>query len=405
MSETQNWREQRAALVHNTRNIMGQAEAEGRELTGEEREQIDRMMDQVDSLRKDIERSEAADAEMRDIEAATDRKSEMRLAPQVEERAAEPTTVASAEYRNAFDSYLRNGRNGMSADEVRALQVGDTSEGGFLAPVVGADQASLQSLIMETVDDSTAMMGLATVINVSGDITMPVESTLGAASWTAEEAAYAESDAAFSQVQLTPHKATTLVKVSEELLADSAVDLSAYLGRNFGRRFANLLGDAFVVGDGTAKPHGITTQAHKSIDAAGTDAITFDELIDAYYAMKEPYRAAGTWMFNSNTAKAIRQLKDGDGRYIYEPGAQVGAIDTLLGRPVVIDDGLADMATTSKSILFGDMSYYWIAMRQGVTLRRLDELYAGSGQVGMIASVRVDGSLTVGEAVKVIHQG
>lgn len=56
MSETQNWREQRAALVHNTRNIMGQAEAEGRELTGEEREQIDRMMDQVDSLRKDIER-------------------------------------------------------------------------------------------------------------------------------------------------------------------------------------------------------------------------------------------------------------------------------------------------------------------------------------------------------------
>lgn len=63
---------------------------------------------------------------MRDIEAATDRKSEMRLAPQVEERAAEPTTLASAEYRNAFDSYLRNGRAGMTGDEVQRFRLART---------------------------------------------------------------------------------------------------------------------------------------------------------------------------------------------------------------------------------------------------------------------------------------
>ena len=404
MSETQNWREQRAALVHNTRNIMGQAEAEGRELTGEEREQIDRMMDQVDSLRKDIERSEAADAEMRDIEAATDRKSEMRLAPQVEERAAEPTTLASAEYRNAFDSYLRNGRAGMTGDEIRALQVGTNSEGGFLSPVVGADQASLQSMIMETVDDSVAMMGLATVVNVSGDITIPTESTLGAAAWTAEEGAYNESDAAFGQVTLTPYKATTLVKVSEELLADSAVDLSSYLGRNFGRRFANLMGAAFANGDGSSKPTGVSDGSTKQVDAAGAAGLTFTELIELYYALKEPYRKAGTWMFNSTTAKEIRSLKDSDGQYIWQASVQANEPDTLLGRPVAIDDDIEDTAANNKSVLFGDMSYYWIAMRQGVTLRRLDELYAGNGQVGMIASVRVDGELTLSEAIGHIKQ-
>ena len=404
MSNTQNWREQRAALVHDTRRIMEQAEADGRELSGEEREQIDRTMDQVDSLRKDIERSEAAEAEMRDIEAATDRKSEMRLAEKPEQREAKPTGIGSPDYRNAFDSYIRRGRMGLDRDEVRALEAGTNSEGGYLAPMVADGHASLQSMIMETVDDATTMMGLATVVNVSGEITIPTEATLGAAAWTAEEAAYNDSDAAFGQITLTPHKATTHLKISEELLADSVVDLESYLARNFGRRFANLLGAGFTNGSGSAQPTGVTDGSAAGVTAASPTVITFDELMSLYYSLKEPYRKAGTWMFNSTTAAEIRGLKDSDGRYHWQPSLQAGEPDTLLGRPVAIDDNCEDTAASSKSVLFGDMSYYWIAMRQGVSLRRLDELYAANGYVGLIASVRVDGELTLSESVKRITQ-
>ncbi len=404
MANTQNWREQRAALVTRSRDIMEAAEGEGRELLAEEREQIDTMMNQVDALKQDIDRAEAAEEEARDIQAATDRKSEIRLAEQPELREAQPTTLASPEYRSAFDSYLRNGRVGMTADEVRALQVGTNSEGGYLSPVVGADQASLQSMIMETVDDAVSMMDLATVVNVSGDITIPTESTLGTADWTAEEGAYNDSDAAFGQVTLTPHKATTMLKVSEELLADSAVDLEAYLARNFGRRFSNLLEDAFIVGNGSAKPTGITSGATSGGTSAAAAAVSFADLMEIFYTTKEAYRKNGTWLMNSATAKLIHAVTDDNGQFIWQPAVQAGTPDFLLGRPVRISDSLPNVAASSKSVFFGDMSYYWIAMRQGVTLRRLDELYAGNGQVGLLASIRVDGELTLSESVHYLTQ-
>ena len=52
----------------------------------------------------------------------------------------------------------------------------------------------------------------------------------------------------------------------------------------------------------------------------------------------------------------------------------------------------------------GDFSYYWIADRQGRSFKRLNELYAATGQVGFLASQRVDGKLILAEAVKVLAQ-
>lgn len=102
---------------------------------------------------------------------------------------------------------------------------------------------------------------------------------------------------------------------------------------------------------------------------------------------------------NTASAKGIRQLKDGNDHYLWEPSVRAGEPDTLFGRPVAINDDCLDMATTTKSVYFGDFSYYWVAMSQGVSLRRVDELYAATGQVGLLASVRCDGELTLAESV------
>lgn len=51
---------------------------------------------------------------------------------------------------------------------------------------------------------------------------------------------------------------------------------------------------------------------------------------------------------------------------------------------------------------FGDFSYYWIADRQGRSLKRLNELFAMNGQVGFLASQRVDGKLILPETVKTL---
>lgn len=396
MSNRKEMREQRANLIAEARKIMDAGET----LDAEQRTSVDAMLNDADEIRKDVERLDAIDAEERAMRNATDRATKLETPKAVEAR--EELTTGSKEYREAFDNYMRYGRSRLNADNFRALEIGVNSEGGYLAPVVGSDSASLQGMVIQTLDDASAIMGLATVVNVSGEVTIPTQASLGQAAWTAEEAAYNDSDDSFGQVALTPFRATRMVKISEELLADNAVDLVSYLGNAFGRSFANLLEDAFIVGTGSGQPTGIENTATSALTAASATAITADELIQLFYAVKSNYRNSGTWVFNSTTAKEIHQLKDSNNQYLWQPALSGGQPDMLLGRPVEISDSADNTATGKKPVFFGDFSYYWVAMRQGVVLKRLDELYAANGQIGMQASVRVDGQLTQAEAVQMI---
>lgn len=394
MSNSQDLREQRCKLIADARKVMDSAET----LDAEQRSQVDAMLNDADTLKKDIDRVEAIEAEERQLTASSGK------VVDIEVKTEERNEGSDVEYRNAFMKYLRKGKSALFGEEVRALQEGVASEGGYLAPLVATDQASLQSMIVETMDDAMGFTSLATVVDVSGDITIPTETSLGAAAWTSEEGAYNDSDAVFGQVTLTPYKATTIVKVSEELLADSVVNLEGYLAKNFGRRFAGLLEAAFVNGSGSSQPTGVTDGATSGVTAASATAVTFDEMYDLFYSLKESYRRNGTWLMNTTVLSAIRQLKNSSGTnsYIWEASPIAGQPDTILGKNVVISDDCEAMTTGLKPILFGDMSYYNIAMRQGIQLQRLDELYAANGQVGLKACMRADGELTLSEAVKLI---
>ena len=110
------------------------------------------------------------------------------------------------------------------------------------------------------------------------------------------------------------------------------------------------------------------------------------------------------WVLNDTTVKAVRKLKDGSGQYLWQPSLTTGAPDTLLGRPVNTSAYMPTIAAGVKSIAFGDFGYYWIADRQGRSFKRLNELYAANGQVGFLASQRVDGKLILPEAIKVLVQ-
>ena len=107
---------------------------------------------------------------------------------------------------------------------------------------------------------------------------------------------------------------------------------------------------------------------------------------------------------NDSTIKAIRKLKDNNGQYLWQPGLITNTPDTILGRPVKTSAFMPSIAAGAKSIIFGDFNYYWIADRQGRTFKRLNELFATTGQVGFLASQRVDGRLILPEALKVLKQ-
>ena len=310
------------------------------------------------------------------------------------------TGRATDEYRQNFWDMMRS-KTPMS-QVINALQIGTDSEGGYLVP------DEYERILVEALEEENVFRQLAKVIRTSsGDRKIPVVATKGTASWIDEEGAYLESDDAFGQVSIGAYKVGTMIKVSEELLNDSVFDLEAYISREFARRIGAKEEEAFFTGDGSGKPLGVlaaTGGAETGVTAASATAITADELIDLFYSLKAPYRRNAVWVLNDSTIKAIRKLKDNQGQYLWQPSLTAGAPDLLLGKPVRTSAYMPAIAADAKTVAFGDFSYYWIADRQGRSFKRLNELYAATGQVGFLASQRVDGKLILPEAIKVLAQ-
>ena len=310
------------------------------------------------------------------------------------------TGRATDEYRQNFWNMMRS-KTPMPT-VMNALQIGTDSEGGYLVP------DEYERTLVEALEEENVFRQLAKVIRTSsGDRKIPVVATKGTASWIDEEGAYLESDDSFGQVSIGAYKVGTMIKVSEELLNDSVFDLEAYISREFARRIGAKEEEAFFTGDGSGKPLGVlaaTGGAETVVTAASATAITADELIDLFYSLKAPYRRNAVWVLNDSTIKAIRKLKDNHGQYLWQPSLTAGAPDLLLGKPVRTSAYMPAIAADAKTIAFGDFSYYWIADRQGRSFKRLNELYAATGQVGFLASQRVDGKLVLPEAIKVLAQ-
>jgi len=310
---------------------------------------------------------------------------------------------ASDEYKKAFWNAMRV-RAGEGLDPVirNALQIGTDTEGGYLVP------DEFERTLVDTLEDENIFRRLANVITTSsGDRKIPVVASKGTASWIDEEGAIPESDDSFGQVSIGAYKLGTMIKVSEELLNDSVFNLETYIAKEFARRIGNKEEDAFFTGDGSGKPTGIlavTGGAQLGVTSASATAITIDEVLDLFYSLKAPYRNKAVFVMNDATVKAIRKLKDGQGQYLWQPSLQAGTPDTILNRPLYTSAYVPNIAASAKSIIFGDFSYYWVADRQGRVFKRLNELYAATGQVGFVATQRVDGKLILPEAIKVLQQ-
>ena len=128
--------------------------------------------------------------------------------------------------------------------------------------------------------------------------------------------------------------------------------------------------------------------------------MTADELIDIYHAIASGYRANASWVINDSTAQAIRKLKDGDGQYLWQPGIAAGRPDTILGRPVVTDDAVADMATTAAFAYFGDLSKaYTVRMVNALDVARSDDFAFDTDLVTWRFVARFDGVLVDEKAI------
>lgn len=349
-------------------------------LSEEDSKTYDALEAEVVNLGKEIkrlERQEQIDAEMRKPT------SQPILGTPATPDNQTKTGIASAEYTAAFWNSIRN-RNWI--DVRNDLQVGTDTEGGFLVP------DEFEKKLISALEEENVFRPLATKIQTSsGDRKIPVITQKGEACWMEEEEAYTLSDDAFGQIDLSAYKVGTAIKISEELLNDSVFDLPSYIAKEFARRIGTKEEEAFLIGDGKGKPTGIFAATGGAENGATTTGatITFDDVIELFYSLKSPYRKKAVWVLNEQTVKAIRKIKDNTGNFIWQPSVSTGLPDTILNRPYVTSVYAPTIAAGAKAIAFGDYSYYWIADRQGRSLKRLNELFAMNGQIGFLASQRV----------------
>jgi HK97 family phage major capsid protein len=279
--------------------------------------------------------------------------------------------------------------------EYHDLTKGTATDGAELIPT-----GFVRTLQEHLVENNGIRRTNAQVFTTASGENMLVPKTTGhgTATLVAEGGAFLENDPQFAQVTLAAYKFGQMIQVSTELIQDSAVNLLEYLGRAAGTAIGVSTGAYNVTGTGTAQPEGIANSPTAGVTGGAGSGLTVlaNDLISLYHSIVSGYRARGFWVMNDLTAAFIRKLRDdtggsGLGNFVWQPGLQAGAPDTIFGRPVVTDPNVAVMAINAYSIAFGDFSSYF-AFRDVSTVQfdRSDDFAFSTGLVSFRSSLRTD---------------
>jgi HK97 family phage major capsid protein len=371
-------REKRAKLIADARELVGAAVNRGDALTGDEKDKIAKLREDAKAIGDLIAAAEEAEADARSLQAAT-------RAP------AAPKAPASREADEAFRRFMATG-------EVREQSL-TAAEGGYTV----APDVSFYGRVVDAMKLWGGVeMAPVTVLSTATGADLPIptdDDTSNVGALVAETGSHASGTAiTLGQTTLKAYLySSKIVKVSWQLLQDSAINWETFLANKFAMRLGRAKNLALTTGTGSAQPQGVQYASTNGRTCASgyTTSCTADDLVRLFHSVDPVYRnpAVARWMFNDGAALIIRLLKDGDGQYLWRPGLAEGAPDRLLGYPIVINPDMPDMAAGVKSVLFGDFSAYFVRNVQGLEVRRLNELYAANGQVGVIAFMRFDGAL------------
>jgi len=348
----------------------------------------EKMEQEVQDLSKEIERLARQQAIDDQLAQATSKPiTNMPSKAKADDESEKPYR-ARDEYKQAMVTALRSEFRTVSD----VLQEGVDADGGYLVPI------EYDKRLIDILEEENIMRKLGTRITTSGEHKINIAATKPAASWIEEGGQLSFGDATFDQKFMDAHKLHVAIKVTEELLYDSAFNIENYVISQFGKALANAEEDAFLNGDGTGKPYGLFN-ATKGGQSAGTltAALKADDILDLVYKLKRPYRKNASFIMNDATLAEIRKLKDNDGRYLWEPSFVAGEPDRIAGYQVH-----TSAFAPTNAIAFGDYSYYNIGDRGGRSFTALRELFAGNGMIGYVAKERVDGLLLLPEAVQIL---
>ena len=403
-SRIRDLREKRAAIHEQAKELLKKGK-----LTSEDREHFQRMMDQMDVLKVEIELAE------------TKRPPEAQVSGFDE-------GVDSSQERRAFDTFLRSGAAALSSQqrtvlrEVRDMGVGGGSPvgslGGFFVP---------QGFVY---DVETAlkyygnMLGVAKILDTATGQPLPYPTsndTTVTGELVGEASSVTSADVNVGHIMFGAFKfSTKMVKCSLELLQDSAFNIEAFLKERFAIRLGRVLNQKFTTGQGTTEPTGIITSILASLPSpqlasagvvvgtpliaagsaantggseTGATSIGSQDLVNLEHTVDSLYRPRASYMMHDSTLRVIKTLLDRYGRPLWQPGIASGEPDRINGYAYSINNDMDAIAASKVTVLFGPMEKYLIRRVKELAVLRLEERFAEYGQVAFLGFARYDGNL------------
>jgi HK97 family phage major capsid protein len=220
--------------------------------------------------------------------------------------------------------------------------------------------------------EATFALRECTVIPMGSDtLYVPTEAGLATVAWRAEAGAVAAGEGSFGQVKLTAKSLAGLATISNEMLADSRIDIVSMLNEQFGYAIAYELDNQVL--NGTGDPvSGLLGAAcgYSVVMATGStnfSAITADHLNAAIVKLTSGDMAGAKFILNRLGAGYVRTLKDSQGRPIFAfPSASIPG--TIYEYPYFVSEKVTNTtAVSTATALFGNLKKFLIGRRLGVT--------------------------------------
>ena len=363
-------REKRNEVIAEMEAVVNAAAAEERSLTDDE-------ITAYNGHRDELTRIDATIAALENV----------RSAEREEEHQPEGDEKLTPEERS-FLSYLRG--------EIRADVNTTKTNAGAVIPTTVADR------IVEYVKNVSPIAEYATRYEGIGKITIAYEDSTNALSASyVDDLTSADATAQkLLSVTLEGYMIRVPVKVSQQLLDNSQVDLIAYLVRRIGDTLAAKIEKEFLIGT-SGKVVGLAGGVTQTVTAASATAVTADELIDVQDAVPDIYQANGIWIMHPKMRTAIRKLKDSEGRYLlnFDLNAKWGY--SLLSKPVYASDAMPEPAAGAKTIFYGDMSGLACIIR-GLRVKVLSERFADENAIGIYGFAEIDAKVENAQKISVL---
>lgn len=400
-------KQQRAKLASDMRSL--HLEGGDKPFTDEQRSKWASMKSDLKNLDERIEREEETRSE--DQQHVEDNAEEIR------KKAAAASGGSNDERRAAaFDKFVRQGLGELDADERRALDelraqsAGVPSEGGYTVPT---------TFVAKVHEALKAYGGIATVAQIlTTDAGNPIEwptsdGTNDMGELLGENSPASEGDVEFGMGSLGAHKISSkVIRVSNELLRDTGIDMESYLSGRIGSRVGRAEAHYVVKGTGASagagqpvQPRGLEVSTAVGATTAAADAFTWQEINKVIHSVDPAYRNAPKFRlaFNDNTLMLVENMEDDKKRPIWLPGIDAKAPATILGRQFVIDQGIADLAANAKFLYAGDFDHFIIRRVRYMAIKRLVERYAEYDQTGFLAFHRFGCVLQDTSAIKALR--